>query len=1183
MSSAGEFSAVTFNNTHNVLSYNGHKTTKMYYGDTLLYDSDLTQDVFTVIDYVTFKVISGAGSYRYSWSNEKSQFSYSTSNDGVTWSAWSTPALSGTIVLYTIYVRWKGNLLPQYYDSPGVGIDSHPAANPIFPVIAYNSTQRTQCLLSGNAASLFLGPGDTLYDWMAENALSMAFANPSKDAYYSTIVGVAGLRVPRHSNGINSCYFLFRGHNPVSNITPVILPKGNLAIWAGADNIKFPYIQIASATTNARFQGLFYKLSFLSYGAYFSFTSGNIDKSINNLIDAYNNDVRSQYLNLIPIGIEFRHLSASFSLTWLNNVAPTGVLMCKDPPATFTPSPSTCPEGWTLCDYKYLVFRVTDAEDNGSSVGQVSCTMKIVYTRANHAMFYSIGSPGRDDGGSVNGYPIGNSKLTYIASGSTITWTGDLYVRGINTDGTGLAGLFTSNSSSNAWTCTTTGHVHCIGDIRMLSLYSGNIATLPTEYTSYAYAYMYYNNTALRYAPYIDGASTLGYICFGDMFGGCTALLTPPCLSYLTLATGCYARMFKGCTALVSAPALPAVQMQESCYVYMFMDCTALVNAPALPADKLAPYCYVGMFMNCSSLSNAPALKATVLDESCYSDMFVSCTSLKVAPDLPATTLAPNCYSYMFYYCNALTEAPELPATILAETCYADMFNNCTSLVNPPVLPSTSLEMDCYTFMFRDCTSMLYAPELPATTLKSGCYSSMFRGCTSLVVAPYLPATTLVRGCYTSMFTSCSSLKLLHFEADPTALGEQTSRYWVDYSGVNTALCKGSLIGSGFAWGGNTLPSGTQVSYTPHILAFYRPASSAAATVYPKFTASGVSMQYSTTFPVRDETTWTSCTNSQAITVPAGTNYIYFRGAHDSSAASPVGLFTSNNINNQWMLPGFKAVSGSIMSLLTTGYDGMYAYHTALASYAFTMMFNKSELVNAPSLIHATTLGAVCYSSMFTNCASLIHAPTLPATTLAGTCYNTMFSDCTSLKTAPRLPATTTTSACYANMFYNCTSLKKAPELPASVIASNCYSAMFYGCTSLRKAPELPGIYVSYNAYREMFRKCSSLVKAPSQLPATTVESESYYGMFRECTALVQAPVIRSQNTMMYSHSYMFYGCTALRTVHLVYAVAEATYMTDWLTGTYASGTLYKAGTQFTASGTNTYPSGWTQVQWDGV
>ena len=155
--------------------------------------------------------------------------------------------------------------------------------------------------------------------------------------------------------------------------------------------------------------------------------------------------------------------------------------------------------------------------------------------------------------------------------------------------------------------------------------------------------------------------------------------------SFATKMTSyCYAFLFYECTALVSPPALPATTLAMGCYYGMFQRCTSLASAPALPATTLADYCYQGMFSGCTALTSAPALPATTLAYSCYRGMFYGCTSLVSAPALPATTLAGDCYRSMFYGCTALTSVPALPATTLKSYCYYGMFQGCESLKISP-------------------------------------------------------------------------------------------------------------------------------------------------------------------------------------------------------------------------------------------------------------------------------------------------------------------------------------------------------------------------------------------------------------------------------------------------------------------------------------------------------------------
>ena len=160
---------------------------------------------------------------------------------------------------------------------------------------------------------------------------------------------------------------------------------------------------------------------------------------------------------------------------------------------------------------------------------------------------------------------------------------------------------------------------------------------------------------------------------------------------------------------------------EEDCFGGLFMGCTALITPPELPATTLKDYCYVHMFEGCTSLTQAPVLPATTIAEDCYDDMFNGCTSLTQAPALPAIKLASSCYDGMFRGCTNLTQAPALPAKILASYCYNDMFSGCTSLKQAPALPATTLVSSCYCGMFKGCTS------LKLSSTQTGEYTQEYR------------------------------------------------------------------------------------------------------------------------------------------------------------------------------------------------------------------------------------------------------------------------------------------------------------------------------------------------------------------------------------------------------------------------------------------------------------------------
>ena len=163
--------------------------------------------------------------------------------------------------------------------------------------------------------------------------------------------------------------------------------------------------------------------------------------------------------------------------------------------------------------------------------------------------------------------------------------------------------------------------------------------------------------------------------------------------------------------------------------------------------------------------------------------------------------------------------------------------------------------------------------------------------------------------------------------------------------------------------------------------------SSTPMTITPKYTNSGVTLQYSL-----DGSTWTTIATDA--TTPSA-NIIYFRG----QATGTKSLFNSSIATNAWTFTGATNLecNGKLDRLI------------------------QSTL---GSNIDILTVSTHCFSHMFYNIISLVKAPVLPATTLATNCYYQMFYGRTSLTTAPALPATTLATSCYNQMFYGCTKIK---------------------------------------------------------------------------------------------------------------------------------------------------------------
>ena len=286
--------------------------------------------------------------------------------------------------------------------------------------------------------------------------------------------------------------------------------------------------------------------------------------------------------------------------------------------------------------------------------------------------------------------------------------------------------------------------------------------------------------------------------------------------------------------------------------------------------------------------------------------------------------------------------------------------------------------------------------------------------------------------------------------------------------------------------------------------------------IIPKFTRSGVELQYSF-----DTVTWVAATNNVLIENTEN-NEIYMRG----KAGSFKTLFSTVSVGNKWGLPNTTHVTGNLNYLLCNEFGDSQA-PTSLWGNAFAGMFRDcTSLIEAPTL-PATVLNNSSYQEMFAGCTSLIEAPELPTTTLVTSSYREMFAGCTSLIEAPALPATTLGMRVYQEMFKGCTSLIEAPELPATTLNSYCYQEMFAGCTSLIEAPELPTTTLDSYCYQEMFMGCTSLIEAP-ELPATTIDTFSYRGMFKDCISLIEPPTLPATTVVWSSYREMFMGCTSL-------------------------------------------------------
>ena len=151
-------------------------------------------------------------------------------------------------------------------------------------------------------------------------------------------------------------------------------------------------------------------------------------------------------------------------------------------------------------------------------------------------------------------------------------------------------------------------------------------------------------------------------------------------------------------------------------------------------------------------------------------------------------------------------------------------------------------------------------------------------------------------------------------------------------------------------------------SYPTNVVVFK---SGSPRTITPKFTQSGVTLQYS----IDNGSTWNNISSGETT---ASSDEIWFRGR----ATGAKSLYTSSYyFSNAWVF------SGDASNKLHVYGDLRYLLCNNLGDNTIT--FN---------------IASYCFASMFRGCTSLTTVPSLPATTLANSCYSSMFRGCTSLK-----------------------------------------------------------------------------------------------------------------------------------------------------------------------------------------
>lgn len=120
-----------------------------------------------------------------------------------------------------------------------------------------------------------------------------------------------------------------------------------------------------------------------------------------------------------------------------------------------------------------------------------------------------------------------------------------------------------------------------------------------------------------------------------NLFEGCSALVTPPIISAVSIWSEWCLGMFKWCTSLSSIPLLLATNIDRNAYEEMFYGCTSLTNIPwnNLLIHKGVHEAYISMFEWCTSLNTLPDLSGDPDADIDYAfqRMFYWCTSIKLS------------------------------------------------------------------------------------------------------------------------------------------------------------------------------------------------------------------------------------------------------------------------------------------------------------------------------------------------------------------------------------------------------------------------------------------------------------------------------------------------------------------------------------------------------------------------
>lgn len=512
-----------------------------------------------------------------------------------------------------------------------------------------------------------------------------------------------------------------------------------------------------------------------------------------------------------------------------------------------------------------------------------------------------------------------------------------------------------------------------------------------------------------------EGTVSVGAYGLCGLFRGCAALTSAPKLPAVHLAEYCYNSMFYGCSSLVSAPALPATTLATACYENMFAYCRSLVSAPALPATALAPSCYRSMFSSCENLTPPPALPATTLAYACYEEMFSDCASLVSAPDLPAFLLVDHCYDRMFARCPLLESVSIAAMSGYGGDAMTDWLQNNT---RSGVLSCSDelwdvIQKDSYSGIPPSWTHRSLSGSLRFKSLADGSWVSLY-------VASGFSPENIPRFEYfdssTGSWTEYTSETVIHLDAGQSVSFRAATDVdqAISYEYMNT--CR-----SCFSMGGNIDVSGDVTR-----LLNRNGTSTVGRYGFYELFKDCTSMRSAPDLPATElgelccSHMFSGCTSLTSAPKISATklakqccNFMFSGCSSLVSAPELPAMDLAESCYGNMFENCSNLVSVPVLPA------------TNLATRCYNYMFyNCISLASAPAL-PATNLCYHCYASMFLGCKALTSAPELPARNLAKSCYESMFGNCSSLRLAPRLPAISLPQRCYNAMFEGCSSLNR--------------------------------------------------------------------------------------------------------------------------------------------------------------